>query len=227
MLAARKCSPSELAMTDDLRLDRARDLLFDASGRRFDPATWSWRALDRSDPAAAGEPLDAIAAIAWLQHEGSHPLRVPIGVIGPRDATPAQLKAALGVGELLADCGLAVICGGRQGVMQAVCEGVARNGGTSIGLLPESDPAAANPFVSVAIATGIGEARNALIARAALCLIAIGDSLGTLSEVALGRHFGKRVFGLEGAARVEGVEHVANPREAVEGVAQTALGLSR
>src|SRR5207253_1986855 len=81
------------------------------------------------------------------------PLRVPIGVIGPRAATDAQLAAALAVGELLGDCRLTVICGGRQGVMQAVCEGVARVGGLSIALLPEADPVAANPFVSVAIAT--------------------------------------------------------------------------
>ena len=87
-----------------------------------------------------------LAAVAWLQRESGHPLRVPIGVIGPREATPAQLAAALRVGELLGDCGLVVICGGRQGVMQAVCEGVARVGGLSIGLLPETDPSHAEPL---------------------------------------------------------------------------------
>jgi len=60
--------------------------------------------------------------------------------------------------------------------MQAVCEGVARVGGLSICLLPDTDASQANPFVSVPLATGIGEARNALIARASFCLIAIGDS---------------------------------------------------
>ena len=107
--------------------------------------------------------------------------------------------------------------------MQAVCEGVARVGGLSIGLLPEADPATANPFVSVAIATGIGEARNALIARASFCLIAIGDSFGTLSEVALGRQFGKLVIGLEGAAGVDGVQHVDTAREAVAMTAEAIL----
>ena len=167
-----------------------------------------------------------LAAAAWLQKESGHPLRVPVGVVGPREATPAQLAAALHVGELLADCGFVVICGGRQGIMQAVCEGVARVGGTSIGLLPDADPAHANPFVTVALATGIGEARNALIARAAVCLIAIGDSFGTLSEVALGRQFGKHVVGLEGAAHVEGVAHVADARAAVALVAAVALGVA-
>ena len=108
------------------------------------------------------------------------------------------MRQSYEIGEGLARAGFVVVCGGRQGVMQAVCEGVARVGGMSIGLLPDTDASQANPHVGVVIATGIGEARNALIARAAFCLIAIGDSFGTLSEVALGRQFGKTVIGLEG-----------------------------
>jgi SLOG cluster4 family len=91
-------------------------------------------------------------------------------------------------------------------------------------MLPDADPSFANPHVGIVIATGIGEARNALIARASLCLVAIGDSFGTLSEVALGRQFGKRVIGLEGAARVEGVVRVATVEQALEEIAQCALG---
>jgi hypothetical protein len=205
------------------KLDRANELLFDAARRRFDPQSRRWHAADRTAVPRAAETLDPIAAVSWLQRESGHPLRVPIGVIGPREATPAQLAAALEVGELLGDCRLTVICGGRQGVMQAVCEGIARVGGLAVGLLPDADAGNANPFVSVAIATGIGEARNALIARASFCLIAIGDSFGTLSEVALGRQFGKLVVGLEGAARVEGVRHAASAREAVQTVAAAIL----
>ena len=209
------------------RLDRAGSALFDAAGRRFDPALRSWLVAEKSARVGALETADALAAVTWLQRESGYPLREPIGVIGPREATAAQLAAALKVGELLGDCRLPVLCGGRQGVMQAVCEGVARVGGLSIGLLPEADPAQANPFVGVAIATGIGEARNALIARASFCLIAIGDSLGTLSEVALGRQFGKTVIGLEGAARVEGVLHVPSASDAVERVAEAVLAGAR
>jgi hypothetical protein len=204
------------------RLDRARAALFDAEGRRFDPMGRTWGASEGTPVAA--ELVDAIAAVTWLQRESGHRLRVPIGVIGPREASSAQLAAALECGELLAGCGFIVMCGGRHGVMQAVCEGVARVGGMSIGLLPDADPALANPFVSVAIATGMGEARNALIARAAWCLIAIGDSFGTLSEVALGRQFGKLVIGLEGAARIDGVQHLATSHAAVTMVAETLLG---
>jgi uncharacterized protein (TIGR00725 family) len=215
-------------MNGIFRLDRASNTLFDAAGRRFDPRQRKWLPATKTKARARKlEALDAIAAVRWLQRESTYPLREPIGVIGPREATQAQRAAALKVGELLGDCRLTVLCGGRQGVMQAVCEGVARAGGLSIGLLPETDAAQANPFVGVAIATGIGEARNALIARASFCLIAIGDSLGTLSEVALGRQFGKPVIGLEGAAKVEGVRRVARANEAVESVAEVVLAGGR
>jgi uncharacterized protein (TIGR00725 family) len=211
-------------MNTPFTLDRAGNTLLDAAGRRFDPAQRKWLSAPRKKARAGNlEPLDAIAAVTWLQRESNYPLREPIGVIGPREATPRQLAAALKVGELLGDCGLTVLCGGRQGVMQAVCEGVARVGGLSIGLLPEVDASQANPFVNVIVATGIGEARNALIARASFCLIAIGDSLGTLSEVALGRQFGKTVIGLEGAADVEGVQQVDTARQAVTRVAEAIL----
>jgi uncharacterized protein (TIGR00725 family) len=100
--------------------------------------------------------------------------------------------------------GLVVLCGGRSGVMEAACRGVARAGGLSIGLLPGEEWDSANPYVTVPIATGIGVARNALIARAALCLIAVGGGNGTLSEIAFGLQFGRPVFALAGAPTVSG-----------------------
>ncbi len=166
---------------------------------------------------------DLIAEVAQRQR-GSHPLRMPVGVIGPRNATPAQVEAARAVGRGIAEMGLALICGGRAGVMEGACQGAAEAGGIAIGVLPDTDAAPANPYATVVLATGIGEARNAIIARAALCLVAIGDNFGTLSEVALGRQFGKLVVGLEGAARVEGVIQAASPAEALEHVARCALG---
>lgn len=216
-------------MSATFRLDRARAVLLDASGRRFDAARRAWlpRETAGNHEAARGqEAIDAIAAATWLQRESGAPLRVPLGIVGPREATATQRAAAEEAGALLAGCGFALICGGREGVMQAACEGNARLGGVSIGLLPDIDPALANPFVGIAIATGIGEARNALVARASFCLIAIGDSFGTLSEVALGRQFGKLVIGLEGAARVEGVRHVDSALAAVTMAAELALGLA-
>jgi hypothetical protein len=209
-------------MSDTYKLDRAANALFDGRGRSFNLVARRWH----EDPAAntdRGEAIAAIAAVAWLQKESGAPLRIPVGVIGPRDASPAQLAAAERIGAGLAAMGIAVVCGGRGGVMHAVCEGVQRGGGLSIGLLPEPSAEWANPHVTVALATGIGEARNALIARASLCLVAIGDSYGTLSEVALGLQFGKPVIGVEGAAHVEGVRHVATTDDALVQVARVVL----
>jgi uncharacterized protein (TIGR00725 family) len=206
------------------RLDRSGARLFDDNGRRFDPVLRRWAEADPVPPDA--EQLDPLAALQWLQRDSGSALRIPVGVIGPREATAEQLTAALAVGELLGDCGVPLVCGGRHGVMQAVSEGAARTGGMSVGILGDVDPAHANPYVTIVLATGIGEARNALIARAAFCLVAIGDSYGTLSEVALGRHFGKLVVGLCGAARVDGVRHVGSPRDAVEIVALHILGVA-
>ena len=212
-----------MPMSRTFHLYRASGVLLDAEGRRFDAATRRWESIAGA-PDGHPDTLTAAEAVGWLQRDSGEPVRAPVGVIGPREASMRQLAAAFEVGERLGQCGLPIVCGGRQGVMQAVCEGSARNGGISIGLLPEADASLANPVVSVALATGIGEARNALVARAALCLVAIGNSFGTLSEVALGRQFGKLVIGLEGAADVEGVVQVASAAEAVERVALLVLG---
>jgi hypothetical protein len=206
-------------MNATYKLDRTHGVLFDANGRRFDPHRRAW---EPASPAANAEHLDSVAAVIWLQRLSGAAVRIPVGVIGPREASGSQLIAAENVGGLTA-MGLAVICGGRQGVMEAVCRGTIAGGGISIGMLPEADPSFANPHVGIVIATGIGEARNALIARASLCLVVIGDSFGTLSEVALGRQFGKRVIGLDGAARVDGVVHVDTVEQALVEVAQCVL----
>jgi len=204
------------------RLDRATGSLLDARGRRYDREAGTWHPA-REGAAGTFESVDTIGAATWLQRESGFPRRAPVGVIGPRDATAPQLAAAEAIGAGLAAMGFVVICGGRGGVMEAVCKGAATAGGITIGLLPEPDDSCANRYVRIAIATGIGEARNALVARAALCLVAIGDSFGTLSEVALGRQFGKLVIGVEGAAQVDGVRHAPGPVEALQAVAQFAV----
>ena len=103
--------------------------------------------------------------------------------------------------------------------MEAACRGAKEAGGTTVGLLPGLDRAAANPYVDVAVPTGLGEARNALVVRAADALVAVGGGYGTLSEIGLALRTGKRVIGL-GTWEIDGVEMVSSPHEAV----QSALG---
>jgi uncharacterized protein (TIGR00725 family) len=121
------------------------------------------------------------------------------------------------VGRLLAEGGAAVVCGGLGGVMEAACRGAKSAGGATIGILPGADRAAANPFVDVAVPTGLGEARNALVVRAADGVIAVGGGYGTLSEIAFALKAGKRVVGI-GSWDVDGVEPAGSPEEAVETV---------
>ncbi len=145
-------------------------------------------------------------ACIWQQKKSGRMMRAPIGVIGPREATDAQIEMAYALGKEFATLGLSVICGGRQGVMEAVCKGVYEKGGISVGLLPEGDFNTANPYVTVPVATGIGIARNALISRAAVLVIAVGGGLGTISEIALSLQFGKKVFTICDAPFIEGVQ---------------------
>ena len=101
--------------------------------------------------------------------------------------------------------------------MEAACRGAQASGGATVGILPGLDRSEANAHVDVAIATGLGEARNALVVRAADAVIAIGGGYGTLSEIALALKAGKRVVGLR-TWDVEGVEAVETPEAAVEAV---------
>ena len=161
----------------------------------------------------------------WLQRESGSPCRVPIGVIGPREAGETERDAAFAIGAGLARLGLTMLCGGKGGVMEAACAGVASAGGLSIGLLPDDDWQAANAFVGVPIATGIGVARNAIIARAALALIAIGGGYGTLSEIAYGMQFGRPVLTLCNAPTVAGSQPCAGPDDALTTSCRIVLAL--
>ncbi|MBD0281155.1 MAG: TIGR00725 family protein [Thermoleophilaceae bacterium] len=125
------------------------------------------------------------------------------------------MAAAESVGRALAARGAVVVCGGLGGTMEAACRGAKDAGGTTVGVLPGSDRAHANPFVDVAVATGLGEARNALVVRAADALVAIGGGYGTLSEIALALRTGKPVVGLA-TWEIQGIEVAGSPDAAAE-----------
>jgi uncharacterized protein (TIGR00725 family) len=119
-----------------------------------------------------------------------------IAVIGAGDAAERQIAEAEAVGRGLASAGAVIVCGGLGGVMAAACRGAKSAGGTTVGMLPGTDRAAANEWVDIAIATGVGEMRNVLVVRAADAVVAIGGEYGTLSEVAFALKTGKPVVGL-------------------------------
>jgi uncharacterized protein (TIGR00725 family) len=145
-----------------------------------------------------------------------------VAVVGPGVSSDEESELAEQVGSLLARSGAIVVCGGSTGVMEAASRGAAAQGGTVVGILPGFDRAEANPFVTIALPTGMGEMRNALIARMADVLIAVGGEFGTLSEIAFALKIGTPVVGLRtwdlvrrGDA-VEGILAAGNAVEAVE-----------
>src|SRR4051794_37560832 len=148
-------------------------------------------------------------------------MRAYVAVVGGARASADEERAAEEVGRGLATAGAIVVCGGRGGVMEAVCRGAKERGGTTIGILPGASRADANPYVDVAIPTGLGELRNGLIVRAADALVAVGGEFGTLSEIALALQAGKTVVGLgvwelaRGGERVDAIERAASPEDAV------------
>jgi hypothetical protein len=122
-----------------------------------------------------------------------------VAVIGPdQHATKAETDVARQVGQLLADRGAILVCGGLGGVMEAATEGASSHGGLAIGLLPGRDRAAGNPHLSVVLPTGLGELRNGLVVGVSDAVIAIGGSWGTLSEIALAMRSGKPTVVING-----------------------------
>jgi len=138
-----------------------------------------------------------------------------VAVCGASEATGTQLEAAREVGRLLAESGAIVINGGLGGVSGAASEGAARAGGTVVGFLPDTDRDGANPYLTVSLPTGMGQARNVLIVTAAESVIAIGEGWGTLSEIAIARRLGRSVTALDSWS-VKGLDVVKTPREAVK-----------
>jgi uncharacterized protein (TIGR00725 family) len=124
------------------------------------------------------------------------PPRAWIAIAGPGQAAPWELEAAEEAGAAVAEAGCGLVCGGLGGVMEAACRGARSRGGLTVGLLPGTDRDAANGWVVVALPTGLGEARNALVVRAADAVVAIGGGWGTLSEIALARKAGVPVVGV-------------------------------
>jgi len=156
-----------------------------------------------------------------------------IAVIGENDPTPEIVALAEAVGEQIALASAVLVCGGLGGVMEAACRGAHRKGGVTIGILPGTRPADANPYVTYPIPTGLGHARNIIVARSAQAVIAIGGKYGTLSEIAFAKIEGTAVIGLQTwELRRDGfgdqaIQRAADPKEAVQLALEAARNRGR
>ena len=160
---------------------------------------------------------------AWQSHAAFGPwiasefydrgVTVQISVIGSGvDHEPHAEE----VGRLLAERGCTVVCGGRGEVMAAAARGAKSAGGTTIGILPGTSRADANEWIDHVVLTGLGHARNAIVATSGDGVIAVGGSYGTLTEIGFARIYARPVVILGPGLEVEGVPRAATPLEAVE-----------
>lgn len=140
-----------------------------------------------------------------------------VSVVGGSSVTETHADLAREVGAELARRGHTLVCGGLGGAMRAACESARREDGHTVGILPGTDPAAANPHVETAVATGLGQARNYLVVLNGRATIAVDGGPGTLSEIAHALVLGRPVAGLE-THEVDGVEAVDSAAEAVDHV---------
>ncbi len=140
-----------------------------------------------------------------------------IAVCAPGEASDEELLLAGTLGRLVAERGCTLVCGGLGGAMAAACRGAQEAGGVTIGIIPGYDDRAANPWVENVICTGMGQARNALVAATGQALIAVGGGWGTLSEIALGLRLGRPVVLVGGWANVLAAEEVRDRLGDLEG----------
>jgi uncharacterized protein (TIGR00725 family) len=138
-----------------------------------------------------------------------------IAVIGASQPSPEQEQAAEDIGRGLGAAGCVVITGGRGGVMAAASRGADEAGATVLGILPGRDRREANEWVHIALPTGLGDVRNALVVGTADAVIAVGGAYGTLSEIALALNAGVGVVGYDTWA-IKGIELADTPAGAVE-----------
>ncbi len=123
--------------------------------------------------------------------------KIIIAVIGASQPSPEETRLAEEVGRELGKRGAILVCGGLSGVMEAACRGASSEGGLTIGILPGDSTRTANPYVQIPIVTGIGYARNAVVAKSGQATIAIGGGYGTLSEIAYALQSNIPVIGLK------------------------------
>lgn len=139
-----------------------------------------------------------------------------VAVVGGYEANDTVAALAEEVGRLLAQRGCVVVTGGREGVAEAASRGAALAGGTTLGILPGRRRNEANAYVTLAVPTGLGETRNALVVMGADAVIALPGAYGTLSEVAHALLAGTKVVGLGDGWALSGIIAARDARDAVD-----------
>ena len=207
----------------NLQLDQD-ECLWNEKGEKLDPWHWRWSAPGRNE-ASDAKTRQAITLRDAVKHVyGSGSARIlPVGVIGPNEPSDEMIATARQLGAELARLNLTILCGGRGGVMEAASRGARGEGGQVMGFLRGADWRDANDFITIPLATGIGHARNALIAQSSIALVAVGGQYGTYSEAAFGLNFGKQVFGLCHAPDIEGVQHKDHVDEVIDALLPIVL----
>jgi uncharacterized protein (TIGR00725 family) len=142
-------------------------------------------------------------------------MAVQVAVVG---SGPEHERRAEEVGRLLAARGYTVVTGGGGEVMAAAARGAKEAGGTTIGILPGEGRDGANEWIDHVVVTGIGHARNLVVAASGQALIAVGGGWGTLAEIAFARRLRRPVIILEPGWDIEGegIERADSPEQAVE-----------
>jgi uncharacterized protein (TIGR00725 family) len=141
-------------------------------------------------------------------------LRKRVGIIGGNVPDAASRRNAEEMGRLIAENGYILVNGGMKGVMEASARGAKAAGGFVIGILPGKSVDDCNHYVDVAIPTGLGYMRNAMVVLNADILVAIDGSYGTLSEIAYARIYNRTVFGLN-TWNIEGVIPMESPEDVI------------
>jgi hypothetical protein len=147
-----------------------------------------------------------------------------IGVIGSATADGGALDAARAVGRAVARAQAVLVCGGLGGVMDAAARGASEDGGTVVGILPGDDARVASPGVTIPLPTGLGEARNTLVVKAADAVIAVAGEWGTLNEAAMCLKTGTPLVGVRDTLPAElPIQRIADPDAAVAVALDLAL----
>ncbi len=146
-----------------------------------------------------------------------------IAVVGAGEAPDEVLELARQAGAEIAARGAVLVCGGRGGIMAAAARGARERGGHTIGVLPGYDAGEANPDIEFAVATGMGQARNAIVVATADAVIAMRGEGGTLSEIGLALKLGRPVVALQSWPQLQHLHRAETPSAAVEMALQLRL----